>query len=148
MVSQGIADPSRMAIKGGSSGGFTVLNALADHPGLFRAGISNYGGVTDLCPIETDHARSSPATHSPVALPQGNRPLPFAQPRQPWRVHPRSPGRLPRRTTRSSSRPGRTHRRSLKQAGIPHHYRVRRRRPRLATGPRPSKFIIKISTRF
>jgi dipeptidyl aminopeptidase/acylaminoacyl peptidase len=47
MASRGIADPSRMAIKGGSSGGLTVLNALIRHPGVFRAGISNFG-VTDL----------------------------------------------------------------------------------------------------
>lgn len=47
MAERGIADPSRMAIKGGSSGGLTVLNALIRHPGVFRAGISNFG-VTDL----------------------------------------------------------------------------------------------------
>jgi len=51
MVAQGIADPQRLAIKGGSAGGFTVLNALVHHPGLFRAGISNYG-VTDLAQLE------------------------------------------------------------------------------------------------
>jgi dipeptidyl aminopeptidase/acylaminoacyl peptidase len=51
MVAQGVADPRRLAIKGGSAGGFTVLNALVHHPGLFRAGISNYG-VTDLAQLE------------------------------------------------------------------------------------------------
>lgn len=47
MASRGVADATRMAIKGGSSGGLTVLNALIRHPGVFRAGISNFG-VTDL----------------------------------------------------------------------------------------------------
>jgi len=51
MVSRGGVDPRRMAIKGGSAGGFTVLNALARHPGLFRVGISNYG-VGDLVQLE------------------------------------------------------------------------------------------------
>ncbi len=51
MVTQGLADARRLAIKGGSAGGFTVLNALVHHPGLFRAGISNYG-VTDLAQLE------------------------------------------------------------------------------------------------
>lgn len=51
MVAQGVADARRLAIKGGSAGGFTVLNVLVHHPGLFRAGISNYG-VTDLEQLE------------------------------------------------------------------------------------------------
>lgn len=51
MVAQGVADAKRLAIKGGSAGGFTVLNALIQYPGLFRAGISNYG-VTDLAQLE------------------------------------------------------------------------------------------------
>ncbi|HOX51314.1 MAG TPA: prolyl oligopeptidase family serine peptidase, partial [Fibrobacteria bacterium] len=66
MIDQGVADPSRMAIKGGSSGGFTVLNVLAEHPGLFRAGISNYG-VTDLVQLElTTHKFESRYLHSLV----------------------------------------------------------------------------------
>jgi dipeptidyl aminopeptidase/acylaminoacyl peptidase len=39
---RGLADPARLAIKGGSAGGFTVLNAMARHPGFFRAGICLY----------------------------------------------------------------------------------------------------------
>jgi dipeptidyl aminopeptidase/acylaminoacyl peptidase len=34
-------------IMGGSAGGFTMLKAMEDHPGFFRAGIDLYG-VTDL----------------------------------------------------------------------------------------------------
>ena len=43
IAERGLADPSRLAIKGGSAGGYTVLNSLIRHPGLFRAGICLYG---------------------------------------------------------------------------------------------------------
>ncbi|MBT2473246.1 S9 family peptidase [Microbacterium sp. ISL-103] len=42
----GLADPDRIAIRGGSAGGWTVLSALV-RGGTFAAGISRYG-VTDL----------------------------------------------------------------------------------------------------
>lgn len=38
-----LADPKRIVIKGGSAGGYTVLNTLTHHPGVFRAGISLFG---------------------------------------------------------------------------------------------------------
>ncbi|MBT5874333.1 MAG: S9 family peptidase [Candidatus Latescibacteria bacterium] len=53
LMDQGLADPSRLVIKGGSAGGFTVLNALIHHPGLFRAGLSLFG-VTNLFSLATD----------------------------------------------------------------------------------------------
>ena len=43
----------RIVIKGGSAGGFTVLNALVHHPGVFRAGLCLYG-VTNLFSLATD----------------------------------------------------------------------------------------------
>jgi dipeptidyl aminopeptidase/acylaminoacyl peptidase len=43
LVSDGLADPQRMAVFGGSAGGFTVLNTLAHFPGVFKAGVSRYG---------------------------------------------------------------------------------------------------------
>jgi dipeptidyl aminopeptidase/acylaminoacyl peptidase len=46
LVAEGLADPERIAIKGGSAGGWTVLCALADTD-VFSAGISRYG-VADL----------------------------------------------------------------------------------------------------
>jgi len=46
LVAKGLADPERLAIKGGSAGGWTVLCALADTD-VFSAGISRYG-VADL----------------------------------------------------------------------------------------------------
>jgi len=36
-------DGSRLIVMGGSAGGFTVLQALVDHPGFFRAGVCLYG---------------------------------------------------------------------------------------------------------
>ncbi len=42
----GIADPARLAVRGGSAGGWTVLCAIADTD-VFSAGISRYG-VADL----------------------------------------------------------------------------------------------------
>jgi dienelactone hydrolase len=46
-VAQGIADPKRVCIYGGSYGGYAVMMGLAKTPGLYRCGI-NYVGVTDL----------------------------------------------------------------------------------------------------
>lgn len=40
---EGLADPERAVIMGGSAGGYTVLHALVKHPGVFAAGISMYG---------------------------------------------------------------------------------------------------------
>jgi dipeptidyl aminopeptidase/acylaminoacyl peptidase len=47
LVTQGLASPGRMAVLGSSAGGFTVLNILIRHPGLFNAGICSFG-VSDL----------------------------------------------------------------------------------------------------
>ncbi len=44
---QGWADVHRMAIMGGSAGGYTVLQTLVTHPGVFAAGVCLYG-VVDL----------------------------------------------------------------------------------------------------
>jgi len=43
LIDQGLADAKRLVIKGGSAGGYTVLNALIRYPGLFKAGICLYG---------------------------------------------------------------------------------------------------------
>lgn len=47
LVSIGKADPDRLAIRGGSAGGFTTLAALTFHPGVFHAGASYYG-ISDI----------------------------------------------------------------------------------------------------
>ncbi|MFC4138811.1 MULTISPECIES: prolyl oligopeptidase family serine peptidase [unclassified Microbacterium] len=46
LAASGAADPARIAIRGGSAGGWTVLSALV-RGGVFAAGISRYG-VADL----------------------------------------------------------------------------------------------------
>ncbi len=43
LCERGLADPARLVIKGGSAGGYTVLNALIRHPGFFRAGVCLFG---------------------------------------------------------------------------------------------------------
>lgn len=47
LIDQHMANPARLVIRGGSAGGYTVLNALIRHPGLFKAGVCLYG-VSDL----------------------------------------------------------------------------------------------------
>ncbi len=52
MGAQGLADPKRLAVKGGSAGGYTTLRALTSTR-TFAAGISQYG-VGDLEALATD----------------------------------------------------------------------------------------------
>jgi dipeptidyl aminopeptidase/acylaminoacyl peptidase len=47
LAAQGKADADRLAIRGGSAGGYTTLAALTFHPGVFRAGASYYG-ISDV----------------------------------------------------------------------------------------------------
>ncbi len=53
LVERGSADPARLAIRGGSAGGYTTLAALAFRPEVFAAGISLYG-IADLELIHLD----------------------------------------------------------------------------------------------
>jgi dipeptidyl aminopeptidase/acylaminoacyl peptidase len=48
-----LADVNRLAIMGGSAGGYLVLNALFHYPGLFKAGIDLYG-VSNLFNLAMD----------------------------------------------------------------------------------------------
>lgn len=52
LVATGRADPARVAIRGGSAGGYTTLAALA-FTDVFRAGASHYG-VGDLVALDQD----------------------------------------------------------------------------------------------
>ncbi|MFM8937649.1 MAG: prolyl oligopeptidase family serine peptidase, partial [Actinomycetota bacterium] len=52
LIKEGIADPKKIFISGGSAGGFTVLNALI-HSDLFVAGADHYG-VAELTGLATD----------------------------------------------------------------------------------------------
>ena len=47
LVIEGHADPHRLAIRGGSAGGYTALAALTFHPGAFAAAASYYG-ISDI----------------------------------------------------------------------------------------------------
>lgn len=49
-IAQGIADPARIAIVGGSYGDYSALYALGHSPGLYRCGVS-IAGVTDWADI-------------------------------------------------------------------------------------------------
>jgi len=53
LVDKGLADPGRLVIKGGSAGGYTVLNTLIRHPGFFKAGLCSYG-VANLYLLDMD----------------------------------------------------------------------------------------------
>jgi dipeptidyl aminopeptidase/acylaminoacyl peptidase len=53
LAARGKADPQRLAIRGGSAGGYTTLAALTFHPGVFKAGAS-YFGVSDLEVLDLD----------------------------------------------------------------------------------------------
>ena len=52
LADTGVVDPTRLAIRGGSAGGFTTLAALCFH-GTFAAGTSRYG-VVDLAALARD----------------------------------------------------------------------------------------------
>ena len=46
-IEKGLADPKRVAIAGGSYGGYAAMMGLVREPGLFKAGL-NWVGVTDI----------------------------------------------------------------------------------------------------
>lgn len=56
LARQGWVDGERMAVMGGSAGGFTVLNCLIRHPGVFKAGIALYP-VADLAGLARETHR-------------------------------------------------------------------------------------------
>jgi dipeptidyl aminopeptidase/acylaminoacyl peptidase len=43
LVEEGQVDAKKLVVMGGSAGGFTVLKALEDYPGFFKAGVCSYG---------------------------------------------------------------------------------------------------------
>jgi dipeptidyl aminopeptidase/acylaminoacyl peptidase len=53
LVDAGLADPERLVIIGGSAGGYTVLKALVDHPGFFKAALCLYG-VSNMFTLAAD----------------------------------------------------------------------------------------------
>ena len=78
LAAQGRVDARRMAIRGGSAGGFTTLAALAFHD-VFKAGASYYG-VADLTALDADtHKFESHYTSSLVAPPGPDRDRLYAE---------------------------------------------------------------------
>lgn len=65
-VERGWGRPGRVAVMGGSAGGFTVLNLLASHPGLCAAGVDLYGVADLLALAEVDHRYEAHYLHSLV----------------------------------------------------------------------------------
>lgn len=53
LAGQNLVDGKRMAIMGGSAGGYTVLQSLIRYPGTFKAGVCMYG-VTNLFTLAAD----------------------------------------------------------------------------------------------
>jgi dipeptidyl aminopeptidase/acylaminoacyl peptidase len=53
LAGRGAVDADRLAIRGGSAGGYTTLAALAFRPGVFKAG-ANHFGVADLGMLARD----------------------------------------------------------------------------------------------
>ena len=58
LIEQGVADPDRIAIFGGSYGGYATMAGLAFTPDLYAAGI-NFVGVVDLELLQEDSNRNS-----------------------------------------------------------------------------------------
>ena len=78
-----------MVVMGGSAGGFTVLNLLAQHPDLCAAGIDLFG-VADLFDLdETTHRFEAHYLHSIVG--------PLPEPRRHIAIARRSTSRTPSR---------------------------------------------------
>jgi dipeptidyl aminopeptidase/acylaminoacyl peptidase len=69
LVQAGLADPKKLVIKGGSAGGFTVLNALVYHPGFFKAGLCSYG-VSNLLDMDTHKFEAHYNTYLVGQLPE------------------------------------------------------------------------------
>ena len=53
LVDAGLAHRDKLVIMGGSAGGYTVLQAMVDEPGFFKAGVCSYG-VANQYALATD----------------------------------------------------------------------------------------------
>jgi dipeptidyl aminopeptidase/acylaminoacyl peptidase len=53
LIDQKLGDPGKLVIKGGSAGGYAVLNTLINYPGLYKAGLCSYG-VANLFTLAMD----------------------------------------------------------------------------------------------
>ena len=53
LADEGLADGGRLVVMGGSAGGYTVLQTLVTHPGLFKAALCLYG-ISNLFTLAAD----------------------------------------------------------------------------------------------
>ncbi|CAA9585357.1 MAG: Prolyl oligopeptidase family protein [uncultured Thermomicrobiales bacterium] len=53
LAAEGLADGERLVVMGGSAGGYTVLQTLVTHPGLFKAALCLYG-IANLFTLAAD----------------------------------------------------------------------------------------------
>jgi dipeptidyl aminopeptidase/acylaminoacyl peptidase len=74
LVARGDVDPRRLAIRGGSAGGYTTLAALVFRPEVFAAGLSHFG-IADLELIHRDghkfESRYDESLLAPFDTPEG-----------------------------------------------------------------------------
>ncbi|OWQ90428.1 hypothetical protein CDN99_13840 [Roseateles aquatilis] len=54
LIDRGVADPARLAIVGGSYGGYAAMWGLVKTPRLYRCGVS-FAGISDLADFLTNH---------------------------------------------------------------------------------------------
>ncbi|HBX69528.1 MAG TPA: hypothetical protein DEH25_09145, partial [Chloroflexi bacterium] len=55
LVADGLVDGNKLVIMGGSAGGFTVLKALEDYPGIFKAGVNLFGVANQFTLVADTH---------------------------------------------------------------------------------------------
>jgi dipeptidyl aminopeptidase/acylaminoacyl peptidase len=55
LANKGLVDGKKIVIMGGSAGGFTVLKALEDYPGFFKAGVCLYGVSNQFTLVADTH---------------------------------------------------------------------------------------------
>ncbi len=55
LVDEGQVDGKKLVIMGGSAGGFTVLKALEDYPGTFKAGVNLFGVANQFTLVADTH---------------------------------------------------------------------------------------------
>jgi dipeptidyl aminopeptidase/acylaminoacyl peptidase len=53
LIAKGLVNEKQLVVLGGSAGGYTVLNSLIRYPGVFKAGVCNYG-VSNLFMLDLD----------------------------------------------------------------------------------------------
>lgn len=71
LAASGRVDGSRMAIMGGSAGGYTVLQTMINHPEVFAAGVSMFGVANQFTLVAETHKFEERYTDSLIgALPQ------------------------------------------------------------------------------